>query len=69
MEKTMKIKGMMCGHCEARVKKCLDELPGVTEAIVSYKKNSAVVKLSEDVSDETLKQTVEAQGYTVISIK
>ena len=69
MEKTMKIKGMMCGHCEARVKKCLDELPGVAEAIVSHKKNSAVVKLSEDVSDETLKQTVEAQGYTVISIK
>ena len=69
MEKTMKIKGMMCGHCEARVKKCLDALPGVAAAIVSHKKNSAVVKLSEAVSDETLKQTVEAQGYTVISIK
>ena len=69
MEKTMKIKGMMCGHCEARVKKCLSELPGVAEAIVSHKKNSAVVKLAEEVSDETLKATVEAQGYTVISIK
>ncbi len=69
MEKTMKIKGMMCGHCEARVKKCLDELAGVSEAVVSHKKGTAIVKLAEDISDETLKATVEAQGYTVLSIK
>lgn len=66
MEKTMKIEGMMCMHCEARVKKCLEELDGVTEAIVSHEQNSAVVKLSKDVSDEVLKKTVEEQGYTVI---
>ena len=69
MEKTMKIKGMMCGHCEARVKKCLEELPGVAEAIVNHKKDSAVVKLSEEISNETLKATVEAQGYTVKEVK
>ena len=66
MEKTMKIEGMMCMHCEARVKKCLEELDGVTEAIVSHEQNSAVVKLSKDISDEVLKKTVEDQGYTVI---
>ncbi len=69
MEKTMKIKGMMCGHCEARVKKCLDELAGVSEAVVSHKKGTAIVKLSEEVSNDTLKATVEAQGYTVTAIK
>ena len=69
MEKTMKIEGMMCGHCEARVKKCLEEIPGVAEAIVNHKKNSAVVKLSEEISNETLKATVEAQGYTVKEVK
>ncbi|MBQ9748884.1 MAG: heavy metal translocating P-type ATPase [Clostridia bacterium] len=69
MEKTMKIKGMMCPHCEARVKKCLEELAGVAEAIPSHKKGTAVVKLTADVSDETLKNTVEAQGYPVVSIK
>ena len=66
MEKTMRIEGMMCMHCEARVKKCLEELDGVTEAIVSHEQNSAVVKLSKDISDEVLKKTVEDQGYTVI---
>ena len=69
MEKTMKIKGMMCGHCEARVKKCLEALPEVSEAIVSHKKNSAVVKLSAELTDDVLKKTVEDQGYEVISIK
>ena len=69
MKKTMKIKGMMCGHCEARVKKCLEEIPGVIEADVSYKKNRAVVTLSEEVSDEILKNTIEAQGYSVLEIK
>ena len=69
MEKSMKIEGMMCGHCEARVKKCLEETSGVVEAIVNHKKNSAVVKLSSDVSDDTLKAVVEAQGYTVKEVK
>ncbi len=69
MEKTMKIKGMMCPHCEARVKKCLEEIAGVAEAIPSHKKGIAVVKLTADVSDETLRTTVEAQGYPVVSIK
>lgn len=69
MKKTMTIEGMMCGHCEARVKKCLEEISGVAEANVNHKKNSAVVTLTEDVSDDVLKNTVEAQGYTVKEIK
>ncbi|MBE6588310.1 MAG: heavy metal translocating P-type ATPase [Ruminococcaceae bacterium] len=66
MEKTMKIEGMMCPHCEARVKKCLEELPEVSEAVVSHEKNEAVVILSSEISDEKLKSTVEAQGYKVL---
>lgn len=66
MEKTIKIEGMMCGHCEARVKKCLEELPEVTEATVSHEKGTAVLTLNSEVSDEVLKKTVEDQGYTVI---
>lgn len=69
MTKTMKIEGMMCGHCEARVKKCLEALPEVTEAVVSHEAGTAVVTLKEDVSDEVLKKTVEEQDYTVISIQ
>ena len=66
MEKTLKINGMMCAHCEARVKKCLEDLDGVEEAAVSHEKGTAVVTLSKDVSDETLRSAVEAQGYTVL---
>ncbi len=66
MEKTMKIEAMMCMHCEARVKKCLEEIEGVTQAIVSHEQNNAVIKLSKDVSDEILKSAVENQGYTVV---
>ncbi len=66
MQKTMKIEGMMCPHCEARVKKVLEELPQVETAEVSHEKGTAVVTLAEDISYEALKQTVEAQGYTVI---
>ncbi len=69
MEKTMKIEGMMCGHCEARVKKCLEALPEVQEAIVSHAEGSAVVKLNSEISEEALKNTVEAQDYKVISIQ
>ena len=69
MEKTMEIKGMMCGHCEARVKKCLEALDGVAEAVVSHEKGTAVVKLTADVPDEVLKNAVEAQDYEVLAIK
>ena len=65
MEKTMEIKGMMCGHCEARVKKVLEALPEVTEAIVSHEAGTAVVKLSAAVSDDVLKKAVEDQDSEV----
>ena len=69
MEKTMEIKGMMCGHCEARVKKALEALPEVTEAIVSHEAGTAVVKLSAAVSDDVLKKAVEDQDYEVTDIR
>ena len=69
MTKTMKIEGMMCGHCEARVKKCLEALPEVAEAAVSHEAGTAVVTLSAEVSDEVLKKTVEDQDYKVLSIQ
>ena len=69
MERTMKIEGMMCGHCEARVKKCLEALPEVTEAIVSHETGTAVVKLGTELDNEVLKKTVEAQDYTVLSVQ
>ncbi len=68
MEKTMKIEGMMCGHCEARVKKCLEALPQVTEAVVSHESGSAVVKLNGEIADEALQKAVEEQDYKVLSI-
>ena len=69
MEKTMKIEGMMCGHCEARVKKCLEALPEVTEAVVSHENGTAVVKLSAEISNDALKKTVEDQDYKVLSVE
>ena len=66
MEKTMHIEGMMCGHCEARVKQCLEALDGVTEAIVSHQENFAKVILSKDIPDDVLRKTVEDQGYKVL---
>ncbi len=66
MEKIMKIEGMMCPHCEARVKKCLEALPEVSEAIVSHEKDEARVVLLSEISDEVLKKAVEDQGYTVL---
>lgn len=69
MEKTMKIKGMMCGHCEARVKKCLETLPQVDEAVVSHTEGTAVVKLNAEISDEVLRKAVEAQDYQVEAIE
>jgi Cu2+-exporting ATPase len=68
MKKLMEIEGMMCGHCEARVKKCLDELVQVDEAIVSHEKGTAEVTLNQEMSNEELKNVVEAQGYTVKNI-
>ena len=69
MEKTMKIEGMMCGHCEARVKKCLEALTEVKEAAVSHEAGTAVVTLNAPVADEVLKKTVEDQDYQVVSIQ
>ena len=69
MEKTMEIKGMMCGHCEATVKKALEALPQVDEAVVSHEKGTAVVKLNAEIADETLKKTVEDKDYQVVSVK
>lgn len=66
MKKTIKIEGMMCPHCEAHVKNALEALEGVDSAEVSHKDGAAVVTLSAEVLDETLKATVEAQGYKVI---
>ncbi|MDO5423199.1 MAG: heavy metal translocating P-type ATPase [Eubacteriales bacterium] len=69
MTKTMKIEGMMCGHCEAAVKKALEALDGVSEAVVSHEAGTAVVTLEGEVSDETLKAAVEAKDYTVVSVQ
>lgn len=69
MTKTMKIEGMMCMHCEARVKKTLEAIEGVEEALVSHEKGTAVLTLSENVSDEILTSAVTAQDYTVLGIE
>ena len=69
MTKTMTIKGMMCGHCEARVKKTLEELEHVTEAQVSHEKGTAVVSMEAEVTDDVLKKAVEEQGYQVEKIQ
>lgn len=66
MEKTIKIEGMMCPHCEATVKKCLEALPQVTLADVSHEKGTAVVTLKDAISDDALKSAIEAVGYKVI---
>lgn len=68
MTKTMKIDGMMCSHCEGRVKQCLEGLAQVSQAEVSHEKGTAVVTLTAEVSNDVLKKTVEDQGYNVISI-
>ena len=69
MEKTMKIEGMMCPHCEARVKKTLEAMEQVEAAEVSYQAGTAIVTLKEEVCDEVLKKTIEEQGYPVLSIQ
>ncbi|CUN35431.1 Probable copper-importing P-type ATPase A [Faecalibacterium prausnitzii] len=69
MKKTLHVEGMMCGHCEARVKKALEALPEVSEAVVSHEAGTAIVTLSADISDETLKKAVEDQDYKVTGIE
>ena len=69
MTKTMKITGMMCGHCEATVKKTLEAIEGVASAAVSHEKGTAVVTLTGDVSDDTLRKAVEDKGYDVTGIE
>lgn len=69
MKKTMKINGMMCGHCEARVKKVLEALPEVEEAVVSHEAGTAVLTLNAPVADEVLKKAVEDQDYEVVSVE
>ena len=69
MVKTMSITGMMCGHCEAAVKKALEALPEVDEAVVSHESGTAEVHLNAEISDEVLKSTVEAKDYTVNGIE
>ena len=69
MKKTMKIEGMMCGHCEARVKKVLEALPQVDSAEVSHEAGTAVVTLNGEIGDDVLKKTVEDQDYKVTSIQ
>lgn len=69
MKKTMKIEGMMCGHCEVRVKKVLEALPAVEAAEVSHESGTAAVTLKEAVADEVLREAVEAQDYKVTDIR
>ena len=69
MEKTMKIEGMMCGHCEARVKKSLEALAEVDEAAVSHEAGTAVVTLNAEIADDLLKKAVEDQDYKVLEIQ
>ena len=68
MQKTMKIEGMMCPHCEAAVKKALEALDGVQEAAISHEAGTAVVTLSGEVADAVLKEAVEAKEYKVLGI-
>lgn len=69
MTKTIKIEGMMCGHCEATVKKALEALDQVDAAEISHEAGTAVVTLNADVSDDVLKKTVEDKDYKVVGIE
>ena len=66
MEVTLKIEGMMCPHCSGRVKTALEALDGVASAAVSHESGTAVVTLTKEISADTLKATVQEQGYTVV---
>ena len=67
MEKTLKIEGMMCPHCEANVKTTLEAIEGVASAEVSHVAGTAIVTLEKEVADEVLKGAVEGKGYKVVS--
>ena len=69
MTKTLKVEGMMCMHCEARVKKALEAVPGVQSAVADHTAGTAVVTLSAPVADEVLRAAVEAQDYKVLSVE
>lgn len=69
MQKTMKIEGMMCAHCEAAVKKCLEEIPGVETAQVSHEAGTAIISLTETISDDVLRKAVEDKDYKVVSVE
>ena len=69
MKKTMMIEGMMCGHCEATVKKALEALPEVNSAVVSHTTGTAEVTLTAELSDDVLRQTVESLDYKVTGIR
>ena len=69
MEKTVKIEGMMCPHCEARVKKLLEELPGVVSADVSHKEGLARLTLSGKLGDAKIKEVITDNGYQVVEIR
>ena len=69
MTKTLKIEGMMCGHCEAAVKKALEELPQVSEAMVSHENGTAVVTLSGEIGEEVLRRVVEEKDYKVLGVE
>lgn len=69
MTKTMKIEGMMCGHCEARVKKCLEALPQIDAAVVSHETGTAVITLNAEIADDVLRKTVEEQDYRVLEVE
>lgn len=68
MKKTIKIEGMMCMHCENAVKKALEALPGVSEAVVSHEQGTAIVSMEQEISDDTLKTAVEEKDYKVLEI-
>ena len=69
MTKTIFVEGMMCEHCEARVKKVLEKIDGVASAVVSHKDGTAVVTLDHEIADDVLKLTIEEQDYKVTGIK
>ena len=69
MKKTLKVEGMMCGHCEARVKKALEAVPGVESAAADHNSGTAVVTLSAPVEDDALRAAVEAQDYKVLGVE
>ena len=68
-EVTLKIKGMMCGHCEARIKKALEALDGTVSAEADYETGIAVLKTTENVSDKLIRDTINKEGYKLVSVK